>query len=290
MEAKVRLSGVFSLALLTAAGASALLMLAGPGLAEVAQLAGDPLAWVAERGSDHAVAALAAVGAWAVVVYLALGVAVTALSHVRGALGATSAVLSRRWVPGSVRRLAELALGTAVVAGSLVAPAGPAAAAAAPSSSVAPAPADRQWPGMSPHSDDSGRLRLVVTGAPAAEPDESASPKPGPIAPVPEIATEPALPAITPGWSPDWPPAGSSATALPTEPSDGVRGQAAGPVVVVRCGDTLWSLAERHLDAEASDAQIQAEWQRWHAVNRAVIGTDPNSIRPGQRLLPPARS
>jgi hypothetical protein len=53
----------------------------------------------------------------------------------------------------------------------------------------------------------------------------------------------------------------------PTRPPD------AGRVVVA--GDTLWGIAG-------------ADWPRWYAANRALVGPDPDLIRPGQRLAPPA--
>ena len=58
--------------------------------------------------------------------------------------------------------------------------------------------------------------------------------------------------------------------------------------VVVHRGDTLWSIAERHLGDRATPAAVAAEWPRWYAANRAVIGSDPHLILPGQRLVLPA--
>ncbi len=58
--------------------------------------------------------------------------------------------------------------------------------------------------------------------------------------------------------------------------------------VVVLRGDTLWSIAARHLGHGATAPEITAEWHRWLAANRVVIGADPNLILPGQELLPPA--
>ncbi len=58
-------------------------------------------------------------------------------------------------------------------------------------------------------------------------------------------------------------------------------------VLVVRPGDTLWALASRQLPPHASDARVASAVRRWHAVNRAVIGPDPDLIRPGQRLRAP---
>ncbi|MFA6574880.1 MAG: LysM domain-containing protein [Nocardioides sp.] len=60
-------------------------------------------------------------------------------------------------------------------------------------------------------------------------------------------------------------------------------------VVVVAPGDSLWSLAATALGPGATDADVAAEWQRIHQLNRDVVGADPDLIRPGQRLvLPPS--
>lgn len=61
---------------------------------------------------------------------------------------------------------------------------------------------------------------------------------------------------------------------------------AAGSVVVAR-GDTLWDIAARSLGPAAEPAEVAAEWPRWYAANRAVVGPDPGHIRPGQRLVAP---
>ena len=58
--------------------------------------------------------------------------------------------------------------------------------------------------------------------------------------------------------------------------------------VVVRRGDTLWAIAARHLGGPATDADVAEAWPRWYAANREVIGADPDHIRPGQLLVPPA--
>jgi nucleoid-associated protein YgaU len=50
--------------------------------------------------------------------------------------------------------------------------------------------------------------------------------------------------------------------------------------VVVRPGDSLWDLAEEHL----GDPR---RWPELYALNRAVIGADPDLIRPAQRLRLP---
>jgi hypothetical protein len=57
--------------------------------------------------------------------------------------------------------------------------------------------------------------------------------------------------------------------------------------VVVRPGDTLWELARRDLPRAADDQAVAERVRVIHTVNRAVIGADPDLIRPGQRLRLP---
>jgi hypothetical protein len=59
---------------------------------------------------------------------------------------------------------------------------------------------------------------------------------------------------------------------------------------VIRPGDTLWSIAGRHLGPGATDEQIAEEWPKWWGANRDVVGPDPNLILPGTTLRPPAGS
>ncbi len=61
---------------------------------------------------------------------------------------------------------------------------------------------------------------------------------------------------------------------------------------VVRPGDSLWAIAERHLEARGSPssaADIAKAWPSWWAANRDVIGDDPDLIHPGQHLETPSR-
>jgi hypothetical protein len=60
-----------------------------------------------------------------------------------------------------------------------------------------------------------------------------------------------------------------------------------GRVVVVRPGDSLWSIAADRLGPRATDAQVAVAWPRWYAANADVIGPDPGLIRPGQHLRVP---
>jgi LysM domain len=73
--------------------------------------------------------------------------------------------------------------------------------------------------------------------------------------------------------------------ALPDLPTSSAR--SAGRAVVVRPGDSLWLIAARHLPDQADVRQIALHTQAWYATNRATIGSDPDLIYPGTRLVPP---
>jgi hypothetical protein len=53
---------------------------------------------------------------------------------------------------------------------------------------------------------------------------------------------------------------------------------------VVRSGDTLWALAAAELSPPASASDITDRWHLIYRRNHAVIGADPDLIRPGQLL------
>lgn len=91
------------------------------------------------------------------------------------------------------------------------------------------------------------------------------------------------------GWTPDRPAASATTRPGPVHlvASRPRPETAVDELVVVRRGDTLWAIAERHLGPGATAAEIATEWPRWYAANRAVIGADPDLLRPGQRLQPP---
>jgi LysM repeat protein len=58
--------------------------------------------------------------------------------------------------------------------------------------------------------------------------------------------------------------------------------------VVVRPGDTLWSISEAQLGPQATPQQIAGEAERIYALNQDQIGPDPNLIFAGQRLVLPS--
>lgn len=95
-------------------------------------------------------------------------------------------------------------------------------------------------------------LAVAGTGGVAvAQPDDGGSPRP---------------PAVSVAW--------------PTQPP---RGRA----VVVTSGDSLWTIAADRIRRPTVN-RVAAAWPHWWHTNRLVVGPDPNLIRPGQRLRPPA--
>ncbi len=113
--------------------------------------------------------------------------------------------------------------------------------------------------------------------APGRAATTSARPVPSPTWPVgaPHSATVPA---------PRWPSRPQPPTAQPTTASSS---RPAG--ITVRAGDSLWLITARRLGPRASAAEIAAQWPRWYAANRDVIGADPALLTPGQVLrAPPA--
>ncbi|TNC31242.1 LysM peptidoglycan-binding domain-containing protein [Mumia zhuanghuii] len=59
----------------------------------------------------------------------------------------------------------------------------------------------------------------------------------------------------------------------------------------VRTGDSLWRIAARTYDDAAvppTTAELDREWRRWYAANRSRIGPDPDALRVGTVLRPPA--
>lgn len=91
----------------------------------------------------------------------------------------------------------------------------------------------------------------------------------------------------TPGWVPEKP---TRTDQVARDCAPLVTGKAvaddSGEVVVHR-GDSLWSIAAAHLGPQADAQAIAAEWPRWYAANRHIIGDDPDLLDVGTRLLTP---
>jgi hypothetical protein len=144
-----------------------------------------------------------------------------------------------------------------------------------------------------------GSIAVGTAGGAAAAPVRDRPPvtasatvtPPSLVAPLPDPGWSGTLPAAalpSPAWTPSRP-------AAPARPQADVSIVAApslrdqgSPPVVVRRGDTLWSIAARHLGPGATDAEIAEQWPRWWQANRGQIGDDPDLLLPGQVLVAPA--
>jgi len=65
------------------------------------------------------------------------------------------------------------------------------------------------------------------------------------------------------------------------------RADRAADYVVVAPGDSLWSISERRLGPGATQSQVARGVERIYALNRDLIGADPNLIFVGQRFALP---
>ncbi len=209
-------------------------------------------------GPASADATLEAILLWtgaALTAWLAAGALVTTLSLAPGALGRLGTAMAPRVTPALVRQLLVVGIGAGLGALSL-----PSCATAATGSRAAAAA--QLDPGYHPTHAGS-----VPTTRQAPDPSHEGDP--------------------SPGWRPARPtPSHDAATGSVLAPPPRHR-EAVLDTVTVRRGDTLWGIAADHLGPSASVGAIAHEWPRWYAVNRAVIGEDPDLIRPGTQLRPP---
>ncbi|OLT55410.1 hypothetical protein BJF88_06085 [Cellulosimicrobium sp. CUA-896] len=126
--------------------------------------------------------------------------------------------------------------------------------------------------------------RETTSASPAEAPATAPTGTPAPGAGTPAPGTSaPGTPSGAPSGAPDRLPAAERDAALAVTRDVPAP---AGEVVVLR-GDTLWAIAARTLPADATDAAVAAEVERWYAANQDTIGADPDLIRPGQVLVAP---
>jgi nucleoid-associated protein YgaU len=198
-------------------------------------------------GADTVLLAGVAALAWAVWLWGAVGLAITALTALPGVAGTLARALTRCVLPAGARRAAALALGVGLTTG------GPLLAGCATTAGALPQP---------------------VTVASAEGPAASA---PGPVASAPgPVADWPGTPAPEPASDrptvPDWPvPVAGEHVVL--------RGECLWDIAA---GD----LARRRGGTPA-DGQVAAAVDAWWHANAAVIGLDPDLLLPGQVLRPP---
>lgn len=124
--------------------------------------------------------------------------------------------------------------------------------------------------------------------SPEQPPPEQAPPEQGPPeqAPSDEAPTEPDRPEESSAEDNRTEPT----TAQPTPTSDDTASsRPSGERVLVKPGDTLWSIAADDLGPNTTEAQIAELWPRWYRVNAEII-SDPDLIHPGQELTAPEGS
>ncbi len=214
------------------------------------------------------------IGAWWIVTFLLAMAAVILRKSGKDRCAGTAAKLS----PAFMRRLAVAILGLNL--------SGIPLASASPTEQLEPA-----W---SPAHDSATSSSISAQWTPnrGLSPHPSAAPLSEPSA-VP-LSEPPAVPLsasgsseIDPHWQPRPPVADPGL--LGTRPQRAAE-QHASPdrgEVVVKRGDSLWSIAARQLGPMASDVDIALHWPKWHTTNRNVIGDDPGLLIPGQILQPP---
>jgi hypothetical protein len=135
-------------------------------------------------------------------------------------------------------------------------------------------------------------LGPVTIASAGTRPDPTPTPTPTSTVSLPPAQWQ-GLP--DPGWLPPRPapaprrqPDVSLVAAAPTRDAGPAGIRDARSTIAVRRGDTLWSIAARHLGPAATDVEIARAWPAWWQANRDLIGDDPNLIRPGQLLQVPA--
>ena len=225
--------------------------------------AGGAAAWLAAEAMDCATAWAAGVPlspaaaltgvapgvAAAGLAWLVLGAVLEVLARLPGAVGRTAAALSAAVSPRVVRRAAAVLLGVGLGAGASVGP-----ATAAPD-----------------------RAPTVVASLGVLSATVSPQPPDPAWAPLPD-----------PGWVPEAPRVRPQPDVAAVSTLGRRTATAENAEIVVHRGDSLWTIAARHLGPGAGDGEVAAEWPRWYAANRTVIGEDPDLLLPGQVLRAPA--
>jgi hypothetical protein len=194
-------------------------------------------------------------------------------------------VLFHRAVPAAFRRAIETALGVTLVGATVLGAAAPAGA--SPTPPPVPVTSDA-GPFDRPVAPPASGLSLITPPTPVIAPSPARVVR-VPRTPPPAATPSPAATSSGPRRAMLDPRLFTGPGRLPDyDEADRPVARDDAHIVVVRRGDTLWSIARRHLGRAAGDAAVDREWRRWYAANRAVIGADPDLILPGQRLVPPA--
>lgn len=252
----VVLTGLAAVRLLTVVWMSSLARVRAPGPAS----------------SDEVVVLVAASVAAGLAAWLVLGIVLELAARLPGRCGRVAQGWSQRVTPALARRAAGVVLGIGVgVVG------GPAQAVAVGPSSAVTVTAAPLGDGRAP---DPGFRAAPSPADGRTEPGRSAAPATSTATAAAPVTT----PAPTPGFTP-------AAPRVRPQADPGLLGARVAPrmdaEVVVHRGDSLWSIAAGHLGPDASDAEVDVAWRQWFALNREVVGPDPDLLLPGQVLRVP---
>lgn len=204
-------------------------------------------------GLAEALGAVAAGAGIAITLWWALALACAVLGAIAEHRGRSRlASVLGQWSPGFMRRLVIVVMGMNLISFPLAANAAPHTASG----------------GTGLPGDWSQGTSLVT--APRVQGPQ------GPVDPVwePSVMWKPPVPAVD--AAPVVPPPARS------DPRAG-RGSAQTPVIV-RPGDSLWTIAAHELGPFATDFDIAQAWPLWYRANRAAIGPDPNVLAVGLSL------
>jgi hypothetical protein len=280
-----RLSGVARASLLIAATVGVLRWVVGSPAASWRALASGVAGGSGARaaagdvGFDHLLVGIVGLAAWVGLGWICVIAGLQFASAAPGAVGRVCEAVSRRVTPAILRRVVEAIVGISVLAGPLTAGSALAVPAAVkvPAASASPSTPGSAAPSASSSVDWTPELDRPTSPARAA-----------PDVRLPVFLDRPANPYVAPAPR-------SAAVVTPAGPAALIAGSphrdtgraGAGRGYVVHRGDALWDIAARHLGPSATAADVAREWPRWYEANRAVIGTNPNLIRPGELLVPP---
>ncbi|TWE12161.1 LysM peptidoglycan-binding domain-containing protein [Rudaeicoccus suwonensis] len=196
------------------------------------------------------------------------------------------------WTVGVLLTLTSLTTGTSTASASSVGPAMTVATSTAASPDTIPGTASTTTAmpqisdegsipapsfDRSPTSRDDAPVASVGGSTSSAESTAAASPS----------ADQPGCDIPVPSWLPQNP---GRTSQLAEDSASLITGCGAtddSGTVVVRRGDTLWSIAAAHLGPAADATTIAGEWPRWYAANRDLIGDDPDVLLVGQQLRAP---
>jgi hypothetical protein len=286
-----------------------LLRIAGPPsshlrvLAELVSPLAEPL--------EGTLAALT-LAAQALAAYLALALALRALTQLPGFVGQLADRAERMFTVPAVRRALDALLGGALLAHLVVAPPTVTSVAAAmparpaTHATIAATGQRSSWPGPLPPTDAgerAGSSAPVSPVAPSPIPlpiwlggDALLNAPPNPPPPDGPGAAQRSIDPVRSASSSVPPSARGGSDPVPPPPGTAdergrPRAHAASVhhAVEIQPGDTLWRIAAAELPAELrSDSIIARYWRRIYGVNRGVLGADPDRILPGVALsIPP---